>query len=60
MKIKAKVNYWDLKLLKDVSIGDIYEVSEERGKEIIEKGYAEEIIVPKREKKVKTNGRKES
>lgn len=60
MKIKAKVNYWDLKLLKSISTGDIYEVGEERGKEIVEKGYAEVIIVPKREKNVKTNGKKES
>lgn len=57
MKIKATQNYWDTKLLKQVTTNEEYEVSEERAKEICDKKLAtiieEEKPVKKATKKSK-------
>lgn len=42
-KIRAIKNYTDLKLNKRIKIGEEYEVTEERAKQILAKGYAELI-----------------
>lgn len=61
MRIKAIRNYYDLQLEKNIQIDDTYEVTEERGKQIINVGYAIEIPEEKKEeKKEEKNIKKES
>lgn len=43
MKIKARDNYFDLQRKQNVTVGDEYEVSEERGKYLINVKLAEEV-----------------
>lgn len=43
MIIRAKIDYRDLQLQKDIKAGDEYEVSEERGKQIVNANYALEV-----------------
>ena len=44
MKIKALMDYYDKQLnMKLVKSGDEYEVSDERGRELISKGFAAEV-----------------
>lgn len=45
MKIKAIENYFDLKLKKQIVIGDEYEVSPERAKELGDKKLVEFLTV---------------
>lgn len=49
MKIKAIKNYFDKQLQKDIKLNDVYEVEEERAKQIISVGFA--IPLPSEEKK---------
>lgn len=43
MKIKALISYFDKQLNKQIEVGEIYEVSKERGQQIIGVNYAEEV-----------------
>lgn len=45
MKIKALENYFDLEKKKQIAIGDEYEVTEKRAKEICDRKLAEIIEV---------------
>lgn len=51
MKIKALISYFDKQLNKQIEVGEIYEVSKERGEQIIGVNYAEEVKVKRGRKK---------
>lgn len=51
MKIKALISYFDKQLNKQIEVGETYEVSEERGQQIIGVNYAEEVKVKRGRKK---------
>lgn len=45
MWIMADTNYKDIQQNRQVSIGEVYKVSAERGAQIIRAGYAHEVLV---------------
>lgn len=51
MKIKAIISYFDKQLNKQIEVGEVYEVSKERGEEIIGVKYAEEVKAKRGRKK---------
>ena len=51
MKIKAIISYFDKQLNRQIEVGETYEVSKERGEEIIGVNYAEEVKVKRGRKK---------
>ena len=51
MKIKALISYFDKQLNKQIEVGETYEVSEERGQQIIDVKYAEEVKAKRGRKK---------
>lgn len=53
MLIKAKQDYFDLQTRKNVLTGEVYEVSEERAKQICDAGFAEIITVKPRKARKK-------
>ena len=54
VKVKCIVTYIDLQLNKQMTAGkDVYEVTEERAKELLDKGFVEVIETPKPAKKTK-------
>lgn len=62
MKIKALTNYRDTQVGRDIVLGEEYEVTNERAREIVKRGFAiiveeiKETAVPK--EKAKRNAKK--
>ena len=62
MRIKAVNNYRDIQVGREIAVGEEYEVTNERAKEIVKKGFAiiveeiKETAVPK--EKTKRNAKK--